>query len=145
MMRDAAAGMVNGCGSLSALAHNEMDQLEERFRHFRQSADLSRPIVHLSIDIDGKVGAPYRTNQMAPDSLQIRGLRSGPGRSDQKIPSIMEEQRIEYRVIPGLGKFLDPDIGRHILPFSGKIQRSAAVIRRVFGQMTLEKIRCGIL
>ena len=42
MMRDAAAGMVNGCGSLSALVHNEMDQLEERFRHLRQSADLQQ-------------------------------------------------------------------------------------------------------
>ena len=64
----------------------------------RKIANLRRPVVHLNVDVCGVFTFPRRFERVIPDSLEIGGLRTGPGAGDKKIPSELKIERFQLRV-----------------------------------------------
>src|SRR6185369_147660 len=76
---------------LNQLRHHS----QQRLMTLRQVRRFNRPVVHLRVDVDGVLALPRRRHQVVPDSLQVRGLRAGTRRRDQKITPVLEIERRE--------------------------------------------------
>ena len=77
-------------GSHSTRLTQVFNHRKERFGGLRQVAHLSRPVVHLSIDVDGVFGIPRSIALVVPYALQIGRLTTRLGRRDEQIASIVE-------------------------------------------------------
>src|SRR5208337_5581758 len=66
------------------------DQVEERTGGLLKVADLSRPVVHLKIDVGGVLTVPWRSHAVVPDALQVRRHGAGPAAPHQQIPAELE-------------------------------------------------------
>src|SRR5438045_2304634 len=81
-------------GFLSVHAQT-IDKVEQGEVTLRQVTYLSRPVIHLSIDVHCPIAAPGRTNLVVPDALQVCRLRSGARTGYQQITTILKVQRDE--------------------------------------------------
>ena len=72
MVQHPTVGTIHVTGGLATCLGNLADELEQRFVHLREVADLRGPVVHLKIDIRGEFRIPRRKELVVPDALKIR-------------------------------------------------------------------------
>ena len=65
---------------------------------FRQIANFSRPIVHLSVDVDVVVAVPRRIHVFAPQALQVCWQAAFTRRCDQQIATVLKVECFKVRV-----------------------------------------------
>src|SRR5690349_15663201 len=78
MMANPATGTVHGLGSVLSRSGYLANQLEQRFGAFGEVRFFHEPIIHLSIDVDGVLAAPGRTDRVVPEPLKVCRLRPWP-------------------------------------------------------------------
>ena len=111
-------GVVVGHPSLCPIKHlgcfgtgggKIIDKREQWFMTFREICHLSRPVVHLGIDIDGVFTVPRGIHTAIPHSLQVGCLSSWLRRGNKQITAILIEQGYEIEVV-AMVKVLDTHI-----------------------------------
>ncbi len=84
---------------------------DERFSTLGKICRLSRPVIHLGVDVDGVLAFPRWGHAFVPDTLQICRLAAGPRAADKQVSSELEIKCRKLWVI-GLFRIADSLIGR---------------------------------
>ncbi len=77
VMADPAAGAIVNLGRAASRLDQLADQLEQRLVTLGEVCHVSRPIVHLRVDIDRVLAPPRRLHLVVPQPLQRGGLSAG--------------------------------------------------------------------
>ena len=75
------------------------NQREQRTCRFCEIRHLSRPVVHLGIDVNGVFRIPRGIHLVVPNALQIGSLTTLLGRRDKQIAPVIEHQRHHSHIL----------------------------------------------
>src|SRR6187402_1677440 len=78
MMRDPTARAVHFAGGARAGLGEVTHQRYKRLDTLGQVGGLSRPVIHLGIDVDRIFGSPRRRQAVVPEALEVGCLRAWP-------------------------------------------------------------------
>ena len=111
VMGDGAAGFVvalrgDGCGGARVV-----DEIEEGSVEVGQVGAVGQPVVHLSVDIDGVLGAPGRIDGIVPDALQVGGEGSGARAGDEHVAAVLKVDGEKVDVFAAVFDVLDALVG----------------------------------
>ena len=86
---------------------------EKRLLGFIQTGHFCRPVIHLSIDIDGVFAVPWGHDLLIPYTLQVGRLTSRLGRTYQKISSVIVHESNHGHIVTSC-KCSKPLVGRKV-------------------------------
>ena len=93
MMCHKSSASVHFFGCLFPALTNTLQKCKKWLITFRKAAHICRPVVHLKVDVNRKLGVPCRIDFTIPDSLKIRGQSSFSAAGNHEIARIMKIQR----------------------------------------------------
>ena len=74
VVRHPTTTSIHHAGGLRTSLTQVLHHLEQRLSGLRKVAHLSRPVVHLRIDVDGVFGIPWGIALVVPHTLQVGWL-----------------------------------------------------------------------
>ena len=92
-----------------------VDQVEQGEVTVLQTRGLRGPVVHLRVDVDRELAVPGRHEALVPDSLQVRGERSGTAAREQEVAAELAVLRDEARIVLSGTQPLEPLVARQVV------------------------------
>ena len=140
MMCHPTFSIIKNFSCLAACDRKISHHVKERFMRLTQVGYLSRPIIHLRIDINRIFTIPGSIWTVIPDPLKISRLTTGLRRRNQQITTILEHQS-RHRHIISFYKTLYTDRCLQSRNFSTfQSQGHTVILFTVRGDMTLQSL-----
>ncbi|MNE96393.1 hypothetical protein D3C80_1945940 [compost metagenome] len=87
-----ASGAVVNLRCLAPVNSKRADIIDKRLMQLSQVADLCRPVIHLGVNVQRIIGAPWRSCLLVPNPLQIGWLCTRAGAGNKQVSAIVEQQ-----------------------------------------------------